>query len=125
MSATKQYIHVATSLPLNSIVSFPKFLRTNSAVTKAAKSLPGLIAVDLKAVPWKLLFQTYTIWEDGAALGRFMALPEHIHAVKTLPEIAAEDAKTTNWLSESRAIDWDEHARRIAKAPRYIDRNQP
>lgn len=120
----KQYIHVATSLPLKSALRLPAFLKATSAVNRAAKRLPGLVAHDLKGAPSKLLFETYTIWEDGDALGRFMALPEHIEAVRVFPKIAGADAKTTNWLSVLRTIDWEEHARRIAAAPRYSERDR-
>ena len=110
----KQYLHGATHLHLRSGFYLFAFLSQTRKIEKAMAGLEGLGRYELKSNPLSLRFETCSIWEDRRALGRFMALPEHIEATELFHKWASDDSRTVTWTSTICELDWAEAHRRLA-----------
>ena len=111
-----QYLHGATTLHLRSIRYLIPFLRQTRKIERAMAGMQGLVGYALRPKFLQLRFETCTAWENHAALGRFMALPEHQEAMRQFHIWSADDSKTVNWTSQRSELDWSEAESRLKKA---------
>jgi hypothetical protein len=124
MSAPKVYVHAATSLQLSGWRYFFAFLKASRRAENRLKRTPGHVKYGLRANPFRLVFRTYSIYENYEDLQNFLYSPEHSEAMAMMSTWSGPESRTTNWTSPSREIDWAEANRKLAQTPSYAERQR-
>jgi heme-degrading monooxygenase HmoA len=73
----REYLALLSELPLRSFLSFPEFLSRSFKIEAQLKDTPGLIGYSLLAQPFQKHFWTLSVWEDDAALRKFVERSPH------------------------------------------------
>lgn len=73
----REYVAMASRLPLKSYGSVPGFLRDTMQVRRQLAQTPGLVGYTLNAGLARKTFLTFSVWEDQASLDRFAASEPH------------------------------------------------
>jgi heme-degrading monooxygenase HmoA len=73
----REYVAMASRLPLKSYGSIPGFLRDTMQVRRQLAQTPGLVGYTLNAGLARKTFLTFSVWEDQASLDRFAAADPH------------------------------------------------
>jgi heme-degrading monooxygenase HmoA len=73
----REYVAMASSLPLERYRSIPGFLRDTMRIRAQLARTPGLVGYSLNAQLAKKTFWTFSVWEDRASLGAFAAADPH------------------------------------------------
>jgi quinol monooxygenase YgiN len=80
----REYVVMASHLPLRSVTSTLRFFRAVAAVHKQLRSAHGLIGYTLRAKPLARDYWTLSVWTDRAALHAFMRTPPHLGVMSSL-----------------------------------------
>ena len=73
----REYVAMASRLPLRSYGSVPGFLRDTMQIRRQLGQTPGLVGYTLNAGLARKTFLTFSVWEDQASLDRFAAADPH------------------------------------------------
>jgi quinol monooxygenase YgiN len=95
----RDYVVVLTFLPLRRLSKLPRFLSYVRKIRQQLDAPPeGLIGYSLLAKPLRSNYWTLSVWEDEAALGRFIQGAPHRDAMRELPKVLS-GFRTTRWTS--------------------------
>ena len=111
----RQYVVMASHLPLRRITSTPRFFRAVAAVRKQLRTAEGLVGYTLRAKPLARDYWTLSVWNDGAALELFMRTPPHLGVMGSLKPVMGP-TKFVRWqitAAEGRP-GWSEALERLA-----------
>ena len=84
MQPGREYVVMASHLPLHRITSTVRFFRGVQAVRKQLAGAEGLIGYTLRAKPFARDYWTLSVWTDRAALDEFMRTPPHVRLMNSL-----------------------------------------
>ncbi len=73
----REYLVLASALPLRRLWSTPRFLRMVLNVRRQLAGAPGLVGYSLDARPLARRYWILSVWEDRDALSRFVAANPH------------------------------------------------
>ena len=73
----REYVAMASRLPLKSYGSVPGFLRDTMQIRRQLAQTSGLVGYTLNAGLARKTFLTFSVWEDQASLDRFAASDPH------------------------------------------------
>jgi heme-degrading monooxygenase HmoA len=80
----REYVAMASRLPLKSYGSVPGFLRDTMQIRRQLAQTPGLVGYTLNAGLARKTFLTFSVWEDQASLDRFAASDPHRNIIARL-----------------------------------------
>jgi hypothetical protein len=84
MEPGRDYLVMASHLPLKRISSTVRFFRGVSAVRKQLGAADGLVGYTLRAKPLASDYWTLSVWTGETALREFMGTPPHIRLMASL-----------------------------------------
>lgn len=84
MEPGREYLVMASHLPLKRLISTVTFFRAVSAIRKQLASVDGLVGYTLRAKPLSRNYWTLSVWQDEAALRGFMRTPPHAGVMTSL-----------------------------------------
>ena len=84
MEPGRDYLVMASHLPLRNITSTLRFFRAVAAIRKQLSSTEGLVGYALRAKPVAREYWTLSVWNDRDALGQFMRTPPHVGLMGSL-----------------------------------------
>jgi quinol monooxygenase YgiN len=96
MEPGREYLVMASHLPLRHITSTLRFFRAVAVVRKQLSSAEGLIGYTLRAKPIARDYWTLSVWNDRAALEQFMRTPPHVGVMGSLRPFMAP-TKFVQW----------------------------
>jgi hypothetical protein len=114
----RNYLVMASRLPLRSYRKIPHFLWLTLAVARQLERTPGLVGYTLLAQPGRKTFWTLSAWTDPKHLGAFAAAMPHLAVMNRLrPHMGA--TRFTTWTADGSALPltWPEAIERLAQAP--------
>jgi heme-degrading monooxygenase HmoA len=95
----REYLVLLTFLPLQRLSKLPRFLAYVRRIQRQLDDGPdGLIGYSLLAKPLSSKYWTLSVWDDDAALGRFIQQSPHRDAMHELPNVLS-GFRTTRWTS--------------------------
>ncbi len=80
----REYLAMASRLPLKSYRFIPGFLRDTLQVRRQLAQTPGLVGCALNAGLARKTFWTFSVWEDQASLDKFAASDPHRRIIASL-----------------------------------------
>jgi quinol monooxygenase YgiN len=80
----REYVAMASRLPLKSYGSVPGFLRYTMQIRRQLAQTPGLVGYTLNAGLARKTFLTFSVWEDQGSLDRFAASDPHRSIIERL-----------------------------------------
>jgi heme-degrading monooxygenase HmoA len=86
----REYVAMASRLPLKRYRSIPGFLRGTLAVRRQLARTRGLVGYALNAEPARKRFWTFSVWEDRASLNAFAAADPHRRIIRRLAPLMDE-----------------------------------
>jgi Domain of unknown function (DUF3291) len=84
MQPGREYLVMASHLPLRNITSTPRFFRAVAAIRKQLAGADGLVGYTLRAKPLARDYWTLSVWNDRAALEQFMRTAPHVGVMGSL-----------------------------------------
>ena len=87
MEPGREYLVMASHLPLRHLTSTLRFFRAVSAIRKQLRSADGLVGYTLRAKPLARDYWTLSVWNDRAALSQFMRTPPHVEVMGSLKPV--------------------------------------
>lgn len=115
----RDFLCVATFLPIQRWRNVIPFLRMTSRVRKQLKSTEGLLRYTVKADFLHKRFWTFSVWSDRATLAAFVKTEPHATAVQKFRDWAAEGAAFVEWNSTDELASWDEALGRLQNPTFY------
>lgn len=115
----REYAAILTYLPLKSFSTLPQFFYYTGRIQSQLKSAPGLIGYSLVAHVLAKRFWTLSVWEDEAALERFVRQQPHRQAMIRLRRDMGDSA-FTRWKLNGAAVppSWREAMNQLPKRAR-------
>ena len=89
MEPGREYVVMASHLPLRRLTSTLRFFRAVAAIRKQLRSAEGLVGYTLRAKPLARKYWTLSVWNDRDALAQFMRTPPHIGIMSSLKPLMA------------------------------------
>jgi heme-degrading monooxygenase HmoA len=86
----RDYIAMASRLPLRRYRSIPGFLRDTMAIRRQLASTSGLVGYALNAELTRKRFWTFSVWEDRESLNSFAATDPHRRIIRRLGPLMGE-----------------------------------
>jgi hypothetical protein len=86
----REYIAMASRLPLKHYRSIPGFLRDTLAIRRQLAATSGLVGYSLNAELARKRFWTFSVWEDRASLNAFAAADPHRRIIRRLGPLMGE-----------------------------------
>jgi hypothetical protein len=80
----REYVVMASHLPLKAYRFIPGFLRDTLAVRRQLATTEGLVGYALNAQLTRKAFWTFSVWTDQASLDGFAATDPHQHIIQRL-----------------------------------------
>jgi hypothetical protein len=121
MTQERQYLHVATFLPVKRFRDIIPFVRLAQRAKRQAETAPGHIASALRASFFKRHFGTISVWTDRRSMADYVHAPPHSTAISRMAKWAADGACFAEWMSATQVIDWPDALERL-KAPTFYYR---
>jgi len=84
MEPGRDYLVMASHLPLKRISFTVRFFRAVSSVRKQLVTADGLAGYTLRAKPLARDYWTLSVWKDNSALREFMRSPPHVQLMTSL-----------------------------------------
>ena len=109
----RDYVALLSYLPLRSSWRIPWLLLYNVRIQRQLRASFGLIGYSLRAQLAAKRFWTLSVWEDEAALQRFVAAPPHVAIMKALvPHMGA--TRFTRWTVKGSDLppEWNDALKR-------------
>ena len=115
MEPGREYVVMASHLPLRSITSTPRFFRAVAAIRKQLRGAEGLVGYTLRAKPLARRYWTLSVWTDRSALEAFMRTPPHVGVMGSLKPFMAT-TKFVQWqiTAADGRPSWSEALERLA-----------
>lgn len=115
----KEYVAILTYLPVTSFWTLPQFFYHTGRIRSQLKSAPGLIGYSLLAHVVAKRFWTLSVWEEEAALERFVRQQPHQQAMVGLRR-SMGDSAFTRWKLKGTAVppSWREAMQHLPKNAR-------
>ena len=89
MEPGREYVVMASHLPLRRLTSTLRFFRAVAAIRKQLRSAEGLVGYTLRARPLARKYWTLSVWDDRATLAQFMRTPPHVGIMSSLKPLMA------------------------------------
>ena len=80
----RNYVAMASRLPLKSYLSIPGFLRDVLQIRRQLAQTPGLVGYALNAQLARKTFWTFSVWDDRASINTFAATDPHRRITRAL-----------------------------------------
>jgi heme-degrading monooxygenase HmoA len=96
MEPGREYLVMASHLPLKRVGATVRFFRGVSAIRKQLATADGLVGYTLRAKPLTREYWTLSVWQDETALGAFMRTPPHAGLMTSLRPVLGP-TKFTTW----------------------------
>jgi hypothetical protein len=96
MEPGREYLVMASHLPLKRMITTVRFFRGVSAVRKQLSTADGLVAYTLRAKPLAREYWTLSVWQDATVLRAFMRTPPHAALMTSLRPLLGP-TKFTTW----------------------------
>ncbi|MFN8179605.1 MAG: antibiotic biosynthesis monooxygenase [bacterium] len=80
----REYLGLVSTLPLRRFRDIGRFLHSSARIQEQLRTTPGLIGYSLMASVWSKTFRTLSVWEDEAALQRFVGTSPHVGVMSAL-----------------------------------------
>jgi hypothetical protein len=84
VNSGREYVAMASRLPLKSHRSIPGFLRDAMAIRRQLARASGLVGYALDAELGRKTFWTFSVWEDQASLDAFASSDPHRRITRRL-----------------------------------------
>jgi hypothetical protein len=112
----KEYVALATFLPLKRFRSLPRFMWFSLQVQKQLARSEGLIGYSLNSDVRRLHFWTLSVWQDRMALSEFVHANPHQEIMRKMVPSMGE-TKFVYWKVDGTEIPlrWDEAKARLNK----------
>ena len=110
----RDYLVMASRLPLLSRRTVPRFMRLTLSVVRQLGRTKGVVGYSLLAQPLKGTFWTLSAWNDQAALDAFVRSMPHLGVMgKLRPHMGP--TKFTTWTVSGSAlpVTWDDAIERL------------
>jgi heme-degrading monooxygenase HmoA len=91
MEPGREYLVLASFLPLKRMAATPKMLGLASSVRRQLKDTPGVVGYSLDAKVFAKEYFTLSIWDDDAALQAFV---QHVPHVEVMSKLAGDMDQT-------------------------------
>ena len=106
----REYLVMASRLPLKTHRRIPKFVRLTLAVSRQLHRTSGLVGYSFLARPISKTFWTMSAWEDRRALAAFTRTMPHLQVMKELQTHMMSTTKFTQWTipGSSFPVSWVE-----------------
>jgi heme-degrading monooxygenase HmoA len=115
MQPDREYLVLASYLPLTSFNRTPYMLRHARTVRGALANAPGLVGYSMKAKVPSKRYWTLSVWEDEAALHAFVGRSPHVDVMALLkPDMDATKFERWTVAGTDPLPTWDEALRRLA-----------
>ncbi len=115
----REFICVATFLPIKSWKHIIPFMMLSSKVLKQIKNSKGIVNHDVKANFAKKFFWTLSIWNDKESVRLFVPAEPHATAIKKFTQWAGDGSAFVEWTSNSKEINWPEAFARLQNPTFY------
>ena len=113
----REYLVMASRLPLQSYRHIPKFLRLTRAVQRQLATTEGLVGYALNAQLAKKTFWTVSAWVDDEHLGTFAHAMPHANVIRQLrPHMAPTNFVTWTARGTELPVLWDAAMARVMTA---------
>ena len=110
----QEYLAMATSLPLRSHRSIPRFMGLTLAITRQLEHTSGLVGYSLLAQPARKRFWTLSAWTDRDSLDAFVREVPHLNVMEKLrPYMGPTRFRAWTVLGSALPIPWDEAIERL------------
>jgi hypothetical protein len=104
-----EYLVMASSLPLRSIIRVPGFIGLTAAVVRQLERTDGLVGYSLRAQPLAKTFWTLSAWTDDAALAAFVRRMPHAGVMRKLrPHMGPTRFTTWQVAGSGLPVSWDD-----------------
>lgn len=80
----RDYVVMASLLPLTRHWSIPGFLRDTLAIRRQLRNSTGLVGYTLRAELTRKTFWTFSVWEDRESLDTFASANPHAQIIRNL-----------------------------------------
>jgi quinol monooxygenase YgiN len=126
MAPGREYLVMASHLPLRSITSTPRFFRAVAAIREQLRGAEGLVGYTLRAKPLARRYWTLSVWTDRSALQAFMRTPPHVGVMGSLKPFMAT-TKFVQWqiTAEEGRPGWNEALERLASVRSDTEGSRP
>jgi hypothetical protein len=112
----REYLVMASRLPLRSPAQVPRFLGLTLAVVRQLERTEGLVGYSLRAQPLARTFWTLSAWTDAAALARFArALPHQAVTTRLRPHMGPTRFETWTCRGDELPVAWDDAVERLLR----------
>ena len=113
----REYLVMASRLPLRSYLRIPMFLRLTLAVRRQLARSDGLVGYSLLAQPLSKTFWTLSAWVEGERLGAFARAMPHTDVMERLrPHMGRTTFVTWRVRGEALPVSWKDATGRILAA---------
>lgn len=113
----REYLVMASRLPLRSYRSIPQFLRLTRAVQRQLAATEGLVGYALNAQLTRKTFWTVSAWLDDEHLGTFARTMPHVDVIRQLrPHMAPTTFITWTVRGDALPVPWENAMARLAAA---------
>ena len=100
----RTYVALATELHLTRWRRLPAFARHTLGSVRQLASSPGAMGYSLRAAPHRRRFWTVTVWEDEAAMRRYVREQPHRAAMRWLQASDGGTFRSTQWDVDGAAV---------------------
>jgi hypothetical protein len=115
IDSDRQYVAMASYLPLRAHRSIPGFLRDTMRIRGQLAYTPGLVGYALNAELTRKTFWTVSVWVDETSLSEFAAADPHRRLTRRLqPKMARSRFEFFRIRGRALPLTWDEVRRRLA-----------
>lgn len=112
-SSRKEFVSVATFLPVKSWRNVIPFFRVSSKVQAQLQASEGVVRFGVRTDFPHKRFWTLSVWDSVESMHAFVKAEPHATAVAKFKEWAGEGAAFAQWEGSDGLIDWTEAARRL------------
>jgi quinol monooxygenase YgiN len=117
MRPDREYLVMASHLPLRTITATPRFFRAVAAIRKQLRDTEGLVGYTLRARPVARDYWTLSVWRDRTALEQFMRAPPHVSIMGSVKPFMGATTFIQWEIAGARGRpDWNEALQRLAAA---------
>jgi hypothetical protein len=115
IDSDRQYVAMASHLPLRAQRSIPGFLRDTMRIRRQLAHAPGLVGYALDAQLARKTFWTFSAWLDEPSLSEFAAADPHRQLAQRLqPQLAETRFRFFPIRGRDLPLSWGEVRRRLA-----------